>query len=73
MKEVTNKVYKKEKFKYNMKKIENKIKDERGLFIPAGIFLGTGFGFLLGNLVAWIFIGLGLGFLSMIFYPYKKK
>ncbi len=37
-----------------------------GLFIPAGIFLGMGFGFLLDELVAGMFIGLGIGFLGML-------
>jgi len=33
-----------------------------GIFIPAGIFLGMGIGFLLNNVVAGLFIGLGAGF-----------
>ncbi len=45
------------------KKNKNKKKDEKeGLFIPAGIFLGMGFGFLYNQLVAGLFIGLGVGF-----------
>lgn len=36
--------------------------DSEALFIPAGVLLGMGFGFLYGNLVAGLFIGLGLGF-----------
>jgi hypothetical protein len=37
---------------------------ERGaLFIPAGLFLGFGLGFLFNNLIPWMFIGLGVGFL----------
>jgi len=43
-----------------------KKKDDRsGLFIPAGIFLGMGFGFLFDNLVAFLFIGMALGFIGM--------
>jgi len=33
-----------------------------GLFIPAGVLLGMGVGFLTEELVAGLFIGLGLGF-----------
>ena len=43
-----------------------KKKDDRsGIFIPAGLFLGLGMGFILGNLVGWMFLGMGLGFLGM--------
>jgi hypothetical protein len=43
--------------------VKKKQKEDRsGLFIPAGIFLGLGFGFLYNNLVAGLFIGLGAGF-----------
>ncbi len=49
-----------------VKKIKKEIKDDDdspgGLFIPAGVLGGMGFGFLFGNLVAGIFIGLGAGF-----------
>jgi hypothetical protein len=37
-------------------------KDMGGLFIPAGLFVGMGFGFMYDNLVAGLFIGLGAGF-----------
>ena len=33
-----------------------------GLFIPAGLFIGLGLGFLYGKIVEGIFIGLGVGF-----------
>ncbi len=36
------------------------------LAIPAGLFIGMGFGFLTDNLVAGIFLGLGGGFLIML-------
>ena len=43
-----------------------KKKDEYpGLFIPAGLFLGLGFGALYGQWVAGVMFGLGLGFLGM--------
>lgn len=35
-----------------------------GLFIPAGIFLGMGVGFLIDNLVGGMFVGFGVGFLA---------
>jgi len=50
--------------------------DPSGVAIPAGLFIGMGLGFLLGNFVAWMFLGLGLGFLAMLithFYLSKKK
>ena len=37
-------------------------KDMGGLFIPAGLFIGMGFGFIYNNLIAGLFIGLGAGF-----------
>ena len=43
------------------------------LFIPAGVLLGMGFGFLLDNLVAGLFIGLGLGFLVFAVISVLKK
>jgi hypothetical protein len=33
-----------------------------GMFIPAGIFVGMGIGWLMDYLVAGLFIGLGAGF-----------
>lgn len=48
-------------------------KDHGGLFIPAGIFLGMGIGFLLNQLVAGIFIGLGVGFLLFGIVNLLKK
>lgn len=47
-----------------MKKNEIIKDDEVGaLFIPAGVLMGLGFGFLFGNVPAGMFIGLGFGFL----------
>ena len=37
-----------------------------GVAIPAGLFIGMGYGFLVGNLTAGIFLGLGGGFLAMM-------
>jgi hypothetical protein len=47
-----------------MKQIEKK-SDASGLFIPAGLFLGLGAGFLLDEIVAGLFIGLGVGFVGL--------
>ncbi len=43
-----------------------KRKGVTGLAIPAGLFIGMGFGFLADNLIAGIFLGLGGGFLVML-------
>ena len=40
-------------------------KDISGLFIPAGLFLGMGIGWVFGQLVPGLFIGLGVGFAAM--------
>lgn len=42
-----------------------KKEDVSGLFVPAGIFVGLGLGFVFDKLVAGLFIGLGCGFLAM--------
>lgn len=52
---------------------EKKNKDRFGLAIPAGLFIGMGLGFLLGNLVAWMFIGMGAGFLVALLASLSKS
>lgn len=53
-------------------------KDRSGagaLFIPGGLFLGFGIGFLFNNLVPWVFLGLGAGFIAFaisLFLQRKK-
>ena len=37
-----------------------------GVAIPAGLFIGMGWGFFVGNITAGIFLGLGIGFLVMM-------
>jgi hypothetical protein len=44
------------------KNTKKKNKEMGGLFIPAGLFIGMGFGFLYDNFTAGLFIGLGAGF-----------
>jgi len=41
---------------------DKKNKGYGGLFIPAGLFIGMGLGFLTGSFVAYMFVGLGVGF-----------
>ena len=58
------------------KKVEERVKHRRdigGLFIPAGLFLGMGLGFVFNQLVAGIFLGLGLGFLLFAIVSLIKK
>ncbi len=49
-----------------------KKEDRSGIFIPAGIFLGLGFGMLFGNVPAGLFIGMGLGFTGMAISRHKN-
>jgi len=44
---------------------EQKNKNPTGLFIPAGLLIGMGIGFLVNNVPAGLFIGLGVGFALM--------
>ncbi len=42
-----------------------KKEDKSGIFIPAGLFLGLGFGALYNAWVAGVMFGLAIGFLGM--------
>ena len=55
--------------------MNKKMENPGALFIPAGVLLGMGFGFLWDELVAGLFIGLGLGFIgfAIIAVANKKK
>jgi len=53
--------------------MEKKKEKLAGLFIPAGLFIGMGLGFIIDELVGGMFIGLGLGFIGMIVYSLIKK
>jgi len=48
-----------------MAKKKEEDKDYSGLFIPAGIFIGFGVGFIINNVPAGFFSGMGCGFLLM--------
>jgi hypothetical protein len=54
-----------------MKKQNKKDSDNSGVLVPAGLLIGIGIGFLLGNLPAWTLIGLGTGFFLM--WAFGKK
>ena len=45
---------------------KKKKEDLSGLWIPAGIFVGFGFGFIYSNVPAGLFLGLGGGFVLMV-------
>ncbi len=47
--------------------------DSSGIFVPAGLFLGMGIGYLTNNFIAWLFIGLGVGFVVMALTRFVKK
>ncbi len=55
-----------------IKKIKEEIRKDDdspgGLFIPAGVLAGLGFGFLYGEVVSGLFIGLGIGFALFAIY-----
>jgi hypothetical protein len=46
--------------------------NQSGLFIPAGLFIGMGIGFITNQLVGGVFLGLGAGFLGMALFRLKK-
>jgi uncharacterized membrane protein len=53
--------------------VKKKNDDRSGLFIPAGLFLGMGVGFLFDQLTAGMFIGMGAGFVAMTIVKVMKK
>ncbi len=60
--------------KYSKNKTPHKERSKGSLFIPAGLFIGIGFGFLYNKLVEGMFIGLGVGFLLFaIINLFEKK
>ncbi|MFC2024393.1 hypothetical protein ACFLTJ_02285 [Chloroflexota bacterium] len=54
-------------------KEQKKQRQAFGMFIPAGLFIGRGVGWLLGALVPGLFIGLGAGFLGGTIHHYRKR
>lgn len=55
------------------KVIKQKTKSAGGLFIPAGVLIGLGFGFLYNNIPAGLFLGLGLGFIAFAIFEILRK
>ncbi len=55
------------------KTTEEKKSGMGGLFIPAGLFIGFGIGFLVNNIPAGMFIGLGAGFAAFAVTFFIKK
>ena len=52
---------------------KSKKEDYSGLFIPAGLFIGMGTGFIIDELVGGLFVGLGIGFLLMAITKLKNR
>lgn len=61
----------------NKEKTTGEKEKEKGgagaLFIPAGLFIGMGVGFLLNHLPAGILIGLGIGFALFALSSFAKN
>lgn len=47
--------------------------NKSALFIPAGLLLGIGCGFMFNNVVAGLFIGLGAGMVVFAVLTFMKK
>jgi len=43
------------------------------LFVPAGLFIGMGIGWILGYMVPGLLIGLGIGFLVMAIHRARAR
>ena len=52
---------------------KKKKEDTEGIFVPAGLLIGIGLGFVYGNIPAGTLIGLGAGFLVMAIAKLIKK
>ncbi|MFH1209221.1 MAG: hypothetical protein V1663_00320 [archaeon] len=60
--------------KNQLNKLNKETKKSAGaLFIPAGLFIGMGFGFLTNHFVSWMMLGLGFGFLLFALTIILKK
>ncbi len=55
------------------KKEKKQDKSVAGLFIPAGIFIGMGIGFITGNVPAGLFLGMGAGFILFAIVSFFEK
>jgi len=54
-------------------KKKKKKEDVEGIFVPAGLLIGIGVGFLINQIPAGTLIGLGCGFLIMALVKLMKK
>ncbi|MDP3026827.1 MAG: hypothetical protein Q8N63_03900 [Nanoarchaeota archaeon] len=52
---------------------KNKQKYPEAAFVPAGVLIGLGYGFLVNKIAAWTLIGLGLGFAVMAIIRLLRK
>ena len=50
-----------------------RLSDSSGIFVPAGLFIGMGIGFLTSQFLAGLFIGLGAGLALMALTQYLSK
>ena len=48
-------------------------KDAAELAIPAGLFIGLGTGFIVGEIVGGVLVGLGFGFLLLMIIKLEKN
>jgi len=55
------------------KKLKKIHEDKSDWFIPAGMFIGLGVGFITGQIVGYLLIGFGAGFLVTALLARKKK
>lgn len=54
-------------------KKEKRKEDAAGIFVPAGLLVGIGIGFIYNNIPAGTLIGLGAGFLAMAIVKLMKR
>jgi len=55
------------------KKLKKIHEDKSEWFIPAGMFIGLGIGFITGQIVGYLLIGFGAGFLISALLAIGKK
>jgi hypothetical protein len=54
-------------------KEDDGIKKAAGIFIPAGLFIGMGIGWIFDYLVQGLLIGLGAGFLALAIATFVER
>ncbi len=53
--------------------MSHKKQDHFALFVPAGLFIGLGIGWAVGQMLPGLFIGLGCGFLVFAIHRARAK